>query len=94
MAVGESDGIVIDAVLQADSRADTVAALVASLYRRTRLATAAAGLGSSGLLHLEAESGSIFAAGRGDVVLVAMAEGRINTGLIRVELLRESRAGA
>jgi predicted regulator of Ras-like GTPase activity (Roadblock/LC7/MglB family) len=91
MVVGESDGLVIDAILQEGTRGDVVAALAASLYRRARLAVGAAGLGSSGFLQLDAEEGRICAAGigDGDLVLVALAETRANIGLIRMEMLRD-----
>ena len=93
MVVGESDGLVIDAILQEGTRGDVVAALAASLYRRARLAAGAAGLGSSGFMQLDAEQGRICAAGigSGDPVLVAIPEPRANVGLIRTEMLREAK---
>ena len=93
MVVGESDGLVVDAILQDGTRGDVVAALVASLYRRARLASGAAGPGSSGFLQLDAEEGRICAAGIGkdDLVLIAIAESRANVGMIRMEMLREAK---
>ena len=37
---------------------------------------------------LEAEEGRVLAAGRNGLVIVAVAEPRVNVGLLRVELLR------
>jgi predicted regulator of Ras-like GTPase activity (Roadblock/LC7/MglB family) len=90
LVVGESDGLVVDANLQQGARAEVIAALAASLYRRARLASGAAGLGSSGFLQLDAENGRICAAGMGDLVLVTIAEARANVGMIRMEMLREA----
>jgi predicted regulator of Ras-like GTPase activity (Roadblock/LC7/MglB family) len=88
MVVSESDGIVVDSNLQIGLRGPAVAALAASLYRKARLSALAAGLGDSTFLQLEAERGRVCAVGRGDLVLVAVAEPRANVGLIRVEMLK------
>ncbi|MFL5578454.1 MAG: roadblock/LC7 domain-containing protein [Gemmatimonadaceae bacterium] len=88
MVVSESDGIVVDSNLQIGVRGPAVAALAASLYRKARLSSLAAGLGESTFLQLEAERGRVCAVGRGDLVLVAVAEPRANVGLIRVEMLK------
>lgn len=84
----ERDGIVIDARVHVGQRADRVAALAASLYRKARLSAGAAGLGSVGFFQLEAEAGRVCAVGRGNIVLVAVTTPDANVGLIRVELLR------
>ena len=88
MIVSESDGIIIDSQLQLGVRGNVVAALTASLYRKARLSSAAAGFGDAGFLQLEAEEGRVCAIGRDDLLLVTMAEARANVGLIRVEMLR------
>ena len=88
LVVGESDGLVVDAVLQSNVRGEVVAALAASLYRRTRLAAKAAGLGTSGFLQLDAEQGRICATGVNDLVLVTIAESHANAGMIRSEMMR------
>jgi predicted regulator of Ras-like GTPase activity (Roadblock/LC7/MglB family) len=69
-------------------KGEIVAALAASLYRRSRLAGEAAGLGDTGFLQLDAEDGRLCAAGYGELVIVAVAESRANAGLIRAEMLR------
>jgi predicted regulator of Ras-like GTPase activity (Roadblock/LC7/MglB family) len=88
MVVGESDGLVIDAILQPQLQGDVVAALAASLYRRARLAMQAANLGSSGYMQLDAERGRLSVVGMHDLVIVAVAESHANAGLIRSEMLR------
>ena len=88
MVVSENDGIIIDSYLQLGVRGNVVAALAASLYRKARLSSAAAGFGDAGFLQLEAEEGRVCAIGRDDLLLVTIAESRANVGLIRVEMLR------
>jgi predicted regulator of Ras-like GTPase activity (Roadblock/LC7/MglB family) len=88
MIVGESDGLVVDAVLQSGVKGEVVAALGASLYRKSRLAGEAAGFGATSFLQLDAENGRLCAAGQGDLVLVAVAESQANAGLIRAEMMR------
>jgi nitroreductase len=52
------------------------------------LAARAAGLGEVGLLRLEGERGHVFAVGRGELVLVAVADAGVNIGLVRAEMLK------
>ena len=82
MVVSEADGIIVDSNLQIGVKGSVVAALAASLYRKARLSAGAAGLGTANFVQLEAERG------RGDLLLVTVAESRANVGLIRVEMLR------
>jgi predicted regulator of Ras-like GTPase activity (Roadblock/LC7/MglB family) len=89
LIVSEGDGLVVDSNLRFGQDGDRVAALAASMYRKARLSAAAARLGSVAFLQLDAERGRICAAGgRGDLVLVVVADTTANVGLIRVELLR------
>ena len=88
MVVSEADGIIVDSNLAIGVDGPVFAALAASLYRKARLASAAAGLGEAAFLQLEAERGRVCAVGRNDLVLVTIAESRANVGLIRVEMLR------
>jgi predicted regulator of Ras-like GTPase activity (Roadblock/LC7/MglB family) len=88
MLVEERDGIVVDARVHVGQRADRVAALAASLYRKARLSAQAAGLGGVGFLQLEADEGRVCVAGQGELVLVAVTTADANVGLLRVELLR------
>jgi predicted regulator of Ras-like GTPase activity (Roadblock/LC7/MglB family) len=90
--VSERDGIAVDSNVQIGVHAEAVAALAASLHRKARLAAGAAGCGQATFLRLDAERGSICAAGRDDLVLVTISEARANIGLLRVELMRAAKA--
>jgi predicted regulator of Ras-like GTPase activity (Roadblock/LC7/MglB family) len=92
LIVSERDGITVDAHVQVGVNADTVAALAASLHRKARLASAAAGYGGVTFVRLDAERGRVCAAGRDDLVLVTVSEARTNIGLLRVEMIRAARA--
>ena len=87
MLVGIDDGMVIAGDAGPGRDADTAAALAASLFRRTRIAAADAGLGDAGFIRLEADRGHMCATARGDVVLVAVASSGINLGRLRLEML-------
>jgi predicted regulator of Ras-like GTPase activity (Roadblock/LC7/MglB family) len=89
--VSERDGIAVDASVQLGVDSDAVAALAASLHRKARLASRAAGHGEVTFLHLEAERGRVCAAGRDDLVLVTICDTRVNVGLLRVEMLKAAR---
>jgi predicted regulator of Ras-like GTPase activity (Roadblock/LC7/MglB family) len=95
LVVSESDGIVVDAVVQPAVRGPVVAALAASLYRRARQSARAAGLGGVRYLELVAEHGRLCMAGAhgrvgggDDLVVVLVTDARAGVGLLRVELLR------
>jgi uncharacterized protein len=92
MVVSEQDGVIVDSNLQIDVRGPAVAALTGSLYRKARLASAAAEFGKTAFLQLEAERGHVCAVGEGGLVLVTVAEARANVGLIRVEMLKATHA--
>ena len=61
--------------------------LPADLVRHAQLAEAA-GFGTVRFFELEAEQGRVIAVGRNGLVIVAVADARVNLGLVRVELLR------
>lgn len=88
LVVSATDGIAIDSNLQIGQDGSRVAALAASLYRKARRSAHAAGLGATGFMQLEAESGRLCMIGGDEVVLVCVAEPEANVGLIRVEMLR------
>lgn len=92
MVVGAGDGLIVDSTLQIGMNGAPFAALTASLYRKARRAAQAAGFGDAGFLELDAEQGRVCAVGRGDLVLVVVAESRVNVGLVRVELLKAAEA--
>ena len=88
LVASEQDGIVIDSNLQIGQQGDRVAALAASLYRKARMSSTAAGLGAVSFLQLEAPNGRVCVAGAGDLVLVVVAAAAVNVGLVRVEMMR------
>ena len=92
LVVGEGDGIIVDSNLQIGVNGTTFAALTASLYRKARRAAQAAGFGDATFLELDAEGGRVCAVGRNDLVLVVVAEPRLNVGLVRVEMLKAAEA--
>lgn len=92
LVVSERDGIVVDAHVQIGVRANAVAALAASIYRKARQSADAAGLGAVRYVELGAEAGRLCMAGRGDLVVVAVTDGRASVGLVRAAVLRASEA--
>ena len=92
LVVSAADGITIDSNLQIGQDGNRVAALAASLYRKARKSAAAAGLGGTGFMQLEAETGRLCAIGGDEIVLVVVADRSANVGLIRVEMLRAAEA--
>jgi len=94
MVVGEADGMIVDSSLQIGVNGEAFAALTASMYRKARRAAAAAGFGPTGFFELDADGGRMCAAGRNDLVIVVLAESRVNVGLLRVEMLKALEAFA
>lgn len=88
MVVGETDGIIVDSNLQIGVNGNAFAALTASLFRKSRRAAQAAGFGDATFLELDAERGRVCAVGANALVLVVVAEPRVNIGLVRVDMLR------
>lgn len=87
MLVGIDDGMVIAGDAGPGRDSDTAAALAASLFRRTRMASVDAGLGEANFVRLEADRGHICAVSQGDVVIVAVTSNGINLGKLRLEML-------
>jgi predicted regulator of Ras-like GTPase activity (Roadblock/LC7/MglB family) len=87
MLVGIEDGMVIAGDAGAGRDSDTAAALAASLFRRTRTASADAGLGDATFVRLEADRGHLCATARADIVIVSVASSGINLGKLRLEML-------
>lgn len=92
LVVSANDGITIDSNLQIGQDGNRVAALAASLYRKARMSGMAAGMGATGFMQLEAESGRLCVIGGDEIVLVVVADREANVGLIRVEMLRAAEA--
>jgi predicted regulator of Ras-like GTPase activity (Roadblock/LC7/MglB family) len=92
LIVSERDGIVVDAHVQIGVRANVIAALAASIFRKARQAADAAGLDGVNYLELVAEHGRLCMAGRGDLVIVVITDARATIGLLRTAVLRASEA--
>ncbi len=92
LVVGEQDGIIVDANVQVGIQGEAVAALAAALYRKARLSSEAAGLGTVAFLQLETERAHLCAIGRDGLVIVALAEPRAHIGLIRGAMLQSVEA--
>lgn len=88
LLVDERDGVIVDSTLQFGMRGNVFAALIASLFRKSRQSVAAAGMGEASVLQLEAERGRVFAVGHAGLVLIAITDLRANLGMVRVELLK------
>ena len=92
MVVGERDGIIVDANVQVGVQGKTIAALAAALYRKARVCSQSAGLGTVTFLQLEAERGYICAAGRDELVIVVVADSRAQAGPVRTAVLQSLEA--
>ena len=89
LIVAKEDGLVVTDALMEDVRGSAVAALAASLVKRVGEAAMASGVGSTRFLHLQAAGGALLVAAAGDEILVvAVADARVNVGLVRLELVR------
>jgi predicted regulator of Ras-like GTPase activity (Roadblock/LC7/MglB family) len=92
LIVSEQDGIIIDSHTHIGLAGERVAALAASLYRKARLSSLAAGLGRVSFMQLEAPQGRVCAVGAGEMVVVIVAATAINVGMARVAMLRAAEA--
>lgn len=90
MIVDTTAGVPVASEVAAGVPAPAVAALAASLFKRT--AQAAAGFGALGALQLEADGGHVVIAGAGEVAIVAVAETAAQLGLVRLEVRRVAEA--
>jgi predicted regulator of Ras-like GTPase activity (Roadblock/LC7/MglB family) len=92
MVVDAVDGVVIDSNLQFGQDGNKFAALTASLYRKARQSSQAAGLGGTGFMQLEAAAGRLCLLGGDTLLLLVVAERDANVGLIRLEMRRAAQA--
>lgn len=91
--VVEADaGVPVVAELEEDVAETAVAALAASLFRRSNAACRSAGFGGVRTLQLEAAGGHVIVVGSGDVVVVVVTEPQAQLGLVRLEALRAAEA--
>lgn len=90
--VVEADaGVPVLAELSEGVNGTAVAALAASLFRRSAQASEAAQFGALSTLQLEAADGHVVIAGAGDLILAVIAEHDAQLGLVRVEALNAAR---
>jgi predicted regulator of Ras-like GTPase activity (Roadblock/LC7/MglB family) len=88
MVVAAADGLIVEEELMVGVPGPAAAALVASLFRRARRSVQAAEFGSASYMQVEGEDGLLFAAAPpqlGDLLLVVIADSRVNVGLVRLE---------
>jgi len=87
LVVDARDGVIIDATLPVGMRGPMVAALVASLVRKTAQSARSADAGALEFMQLDAEHGCLCAVETDGIVLAAVADPRTNLARLRVELL-------
>jgi len=90
MLVGMEDGLVIARTDGLGGNWESAAALASSLFRKTRQAADNAGLGTAAFVRLEADRGHVCATAKGEIVLVAVTNRKINLGKLRLEMLGAS----
>lgn len=90
--VSTEDGLVVEGRFNVDVRAPAVAALAAKLFTRAVRSVSEAGFGAVRFLQLDAKNGKMMVAGRGDLILVAVADPRANPGRARLEVMRAAEA--
>lgn len=91
MVVDAEAGVPV-AVELAQGESDTgLAALMDSIFRRTRDAVGASGLGSLTTLQLDAAGGHVVVVGAGALLVVVVAEPSAQLGLVRVQAARVAR---
>lgn len=81
-------GLPVVAELSAEVDGAPLAALAASVFRRTSRAADSAGFGQLSTLQLEAEGGHVVMAGAGELMVVAVADRAAQIGLVRLEVYR------
>jgi predicted regulator of Ras-like GTPase activity (Roadblock/LC7/MglB family) len=85
-------GVPVSAELAEDVSGPAVAALAASLYRRTSAAAAGAGFGAARTLQLETAEGHVIMVGAGELMVVVVTEPAAQLGLVRLEAHRAAEA--
>ena len=93
MWVAAEDGIPVAQLLMEGVKGKAVAALAASLARKVSGAAAATGAGRVRFVQMEAAGGTLLVAPAAqDLLIVALAESRVNIGLVRLEMIRAAEA--
>ncbi|MBR9990530.1 MAG: roadblock/LC7 domain-containing protein [Gemmatimonadetes bacterium] len=81
-------GVTVISDLREGVNETAVAALAASLFRRTAAASETADFGRLNTLQLEADDGHVVAVDAGELILVVVAEHDAQLGLVRYEAHR------
>jgi predicted regulator of Ras-like GTPase activity (Roadblock/LC7/MglB family) len=93
MWVAAEDGIPVAQLLMEGVKGKAVAALAASLARKVSGAAAATGAGRVRFVQMEAAGGTLLVAPAAQgLLIVALAESRVNVGLARLEMIRAAEA--
>ncbi len=93
MWVSADDGIAVAQLLMEGIRGKAIAAFAASLARKVGGAAAATGAGKVRFVQLAGEGGTLLVApAAGDLLIVVLAEGGVNIGLARLEMMRAAEA--
>ncbi len=85
-------GLPVVSELQTGVDGSAVAALAASLYRRTGKASETAQYGALKTLQMEAEGGHVIVAGAGELLVVVIMERSAQLGMARIEVHRAAEA--
>jgi predicted regulator of Ras-like GTPase activity (Roadblock/LC7/MglB family) len=85
-------GVPIMSELAEGVEGTAVAALAASLFRRTDKAAQTATFGNLRTMQLEAEGGHVIVANGGDLLIVVIAERGAQLGMVRLEAHRAAEA--
>lgn len=89
MVVSAEDGLIVAESLMDGVPGDDVAALAASLTRRLSTAIEATGYAAPTFFHLQASAGALLVVpATPELLLVAVADGEVNAGLTRIEMLQ------
>ena len=89
MWVSADDGLAVAQLLMEGVRGKAVAALAAALARKVSGAAGAVGAGPVRFVQMEAEGGTLLVArAPSDLLVVALADSRVNIGLARLEMMR------
>jgi len=88
LLVESEAGVPVVSELREGVNETAVAALVASLFRRTGAASETADFGRLNTLQLEADEGHVVAVDAGELILVVVADHDAQLGLVRFEAHR------
>ena len=95
MWVSADDGLPVAQLLMEGVPGRAVAALAASLVRKVSGSAGAVGAGRVRFVQMEAAGGTLLVApAPPDLLVVALADGRVNVGLARLEMMRAAAAAA